>query len=211
VDKVRRIALVGNGATTRASDNFEGEIWTTASVAKILPKIDRVFEVHKVYDAARLNGYGCPILMDGPHPDVKHCVDLRIDELVATHGPLFQFSYDYMLAYALEEGIKDISLFGIDLATDDEYEHMRLSFYYWIGMLRGSGATVRVSEGSAILQGDWQYCHKANRVRDWVNARVPLIRDKLAEAENERDVAASKADQFKGYREALEDMSRLGV
>lgn len=211
MDKIRRIALVGNGATTRASDNFEGEIWTTASVAKILPRVDRVFEVHKEYDAPRLNGYDCPIIMNGPHSDIKHCVDLGIGELVAEYGPIFQFSYDYMMAHAMEARIKDITLFGIDLATDDEYEHMRLSFYYWIGVLRGSGATVRVSEGSAILQGDWQYCHKANRVRDWVNARIPLIRDKLAEAEDNRDVAASRADQFRGYREALEDMSRLGV
>jgi len=216
MDKIRRIALVGNGATTRASDGFDGEIWTTASVAKILPRVDRVFEVHKEYDAARLNKSDAVIMVDGYKEDIKYSEDLDIDNLVNKYGPIFQFSFDYMMAYALETNARgnehiEITTYGIDLATNDEYNQFRQSFYYWVGLLRGSGIKVNISTGSAIFSEDWQYCHKSDLRLERVKERIALIDNKLAEAKEQLDMAASRADRLNGYRECLDDLSRLGV
>lgn len=205
-----RIALVGNGKTTRESDGFDGEIWTTASVAKILPHVHRVFEVHKTYDAARLNGYGVPIMTDGFLVDLARSEDLRIDSLVAKHGPMFQFSYDYMMAYALETGVKDITLFGIDLAAGEEYTSKRQSFYYWIGMLRGSGATVNVSEGSMILSRRWVYCHERDVLAETGARLEKLADDKIAEWEEKQDEARMNVAYSNGYKQCALDMTRIG-
>jgi hypothetical protein len=207
----RRIALVGNGTTTRASDGFDGEIWTTASVAKILPKVDRVFEVHAAIDAAILAGYKCPVMMDGARPaNVPLSEDLRIDSLVSKYGPMFQFSYDYMAAFALESGVKDITLYGIDLATEEEYAKKRLSFYYWIGMLRGSGATVNVSAGSLILSRRWVYCHERDVLSDAGARLEKLADDKLAEWQAKEDEARLAVAFSNGYKQCAQDMTRIG-
>lgn len=211
----KRIALVGNGTTTRQSDGFDGDIWTTASVAKILPRVDLVFEIHKKgedasYDPDRLNSYGCPIMTDGVYSELKHSVDLGIDSLVKKYRPVFQFSYDYMMAYALETVVKHITLFGIDLATEQEYTRYQRSFLYWIGRAEGSGVTVEVSEGSLILSQDWQYCHKKNFPKERLNNRMKLIQEKQAESDRLLDEAVSRSEWLRGYRECLEETSRIG-
>ena len=220
MDKIRRIALVGNGATTRASDNFDGEIWTTASVAKILPRVDRVFEVHKEYDAARINGYKCSIMMDGKHPEIKECCDLEISNLVNRFGPLFQFSFDYMLALALTEyhnGGPDseqhieVTTYGIDLTTDTEYNQFRQSFYYWVGMLRGSGITVNISQGSAIFNRRWVYCHERDEIAEASVKMGKLADEKIEEYINMADEAQMKLAYSNGYKQCAIDLGRTGA
>jgi hypothetical protein len=215
VDKVRRIAFVGNGATTRDSDGFDGEIWTTASVAKILPRVDRIFEVHKEYDAARLNGYNCPVMMDGKHSDIKRCEDLEIDKLVSTFGPVYQFSFDYMAALALQifkSGIYiEVATYGIDLTTDTEYSDFRQSFFYWVGMLRGSGVRVDISQGSAILNRRWVYCHERDELAEVSRKLLRIADKKVSELEDETDDARIKLAASQGYRQCAIDIARTGV
>jgi hypothetical protein len=210
----KRIAIVGNGTTTRASDGFDGEIWTTSSVAKILPRVDRIFEVHvstdPSYHVDRMNSYKCPIMMDGIHPEIEHCVDLRIDDLVKKYRPMFQFSFDYMMALALEMNIKDVTLFGIDLMSDEEHNRYAKSFYYWIGRLEGSGVKVTISEGSLICSHNWQYCHKPDFTKERIKKRMEIIDGKLGEANDMLDEAVSRAEWVKGYRACLEDDARMG-
>lgn len=228
MDKIRRIALVGNGTTTRASDNFDGEIWTTASVAKILPRVDRVFEVHKEYDAARLNGYKCPIMTDGAKADLLLSEDLKIDDLTYAFGAMFQFSFDYMMAYALDlqntsivanralESHPDIehieiTTYGIDLTTDTEYNQFRSSFYYWVGMLRGSGITVNISPGSAIFNRRWVYCHERDEIAESSNKLLAAAEKKIEEYQSQDDDARLGIAYSNGYKQCALDMARMGA
>ena len=220
MDKIRRIALVGNGATTRASDGFDGEIWTTASVAKILPRVDRVFEVHSVYDAARLNGYGCPIMMLDRVVDVERSYPLGVDRLVRIYGPMFQFSFDYMMACALEDHLSamiddgkhiEITTYGIDLTTDTEYNQFRQSFYYWVGMLRGAGITVNISPGSAIFNRRWVYCHERDELAEAANKLLAAADVKAREYSEKEDDARLGAAFSNGYRQCALDLGRMGV
>jgi hypothetical protein len=213
VEKVRRIALVGNGATTRASDNFDGEIWTTASVAKILPSVNRVFEVHKEYDAIRLNGYGCPVMTDGRKGDLSKCEPLPIDEMVRYFGPMFQFSFDYMAAWILFEKKKpsEVVLYGIDLTTDSEYNQFRQSFFYWIGMLRGSGITVNISQGSAIFNRRWVYCHERDEIAEASVKLTGLAEKKVEEYASKEDEARMGVAYSNGYKQCAIDLGRMGA
>jgi hypothetical protein len=209
MDKIRRIALVGNGATTRASDGFDGEIWTTASVAKILKKVDRVFEVHKEYDAPRLNGYNCPIMTDGKKADLSNSQDLLIDDLVKKFGPMFQFSFDYMTAFALLLGSEkhiEITTYGIDLTTEQEYTGFRVSFYYWVGLLRGSGITVNISPGSAIFSRKWVYCHERDEIAEASAKLIKSVTPKLEEFEERVDEARLGVAFANGYKQCAIDL-----
>lgn len=218
MDKIRRIALVGNGATTRASDNFDGEIWTTASVAKILPRVDRVFEVHKEYDAVRLNGYKCPIMTDGVKVDLPASVDLEIDNLVNIFGPIFQFSFDYMMAHVLDCHMRDIEIgvdehieittYGIDLTTDTEYNKFRQSFLYWIGYLRGAGITVNISPGSAILNRKWVYCHNRDEIDERIGGLEKIGLSRREEFEKKEDEARLNLAFSNGFLQAIEELRK---
>jgi hypothetical protein len=216
MDKIRRIALVGNGATTRASDGFDGEIWTTGSVAKILPRVDRVFEVHKEYDAARLNGYKCPIMTDGIKSDLSLSEDLAIDHLVGAYDPLFQFSFDYMMVYAIECKFKrgdniEITIYGVDLTTDSEYNQFRQSFFYWVGFLRGSGITVNISQGSAILNRRWVYCHERDEIAEASIKLSSLASKKVEEYMSQEDDARLGLAYSNGYKQCAMDLGRIGA
>ena len=214
--KVRRIALVGNGATTRASDGYDGEIWTTASVAKILPRVDRVFEVHKEYDAARLNGYKCPIMTDGVKADLAMSEDLAIDKLVHDCDPIFQFSFDYMLVYALmrkyEHGENiEINIYGVDLTTDSEYNQFRQSFFYWVGFLRGAGIKVIISQGSAIFNRRWVYCHERDEIAEASIKLSSLASKKVEDYREKEDEARLGVAYSNGYNQCAIDLGRMGA
>jgi hypothetical protein len=216
VDKVRRIALVGNGATTRQSDNFAGEIWTTAKNAFSLPRVDRIFEVHKEYDAGRLNGYTCPVMTDGVKADIENSEDLGIDWMVQKYGPVFQFSYDYMLAliYDLPDSEREhieITTYGIDLTTDTEYNQFRQSFFYWIGMLRGSGITVNISQGSAIFNRRWVYCHERDEISEMSGKLLSDAQTSIEKYEGLADEAHINAAYSRGYKQCAIDIGRMGA
>lgn len=208
---MHRIALVGNGRTTKDSAGFDGEIWTTASVSKILPKVDRIFEVHDKYDASRLNSLNCPVMMDGAHKDIQICEDLEIDSLVNRFGPVFQFSFDYMMAYAILKDVSEIWLYGIDLTTDTEYADFRQSFFYWVGMARGMGIAVNVSEGSLIFNRRWVYCHERDPVSDVAERLIAAADEHLEQFKKDEDEARLHVAFSNGYKQCAQDIKRIGV
>lgn len=204
------IAIVGNGTTTRGSDNFDGQIWTTASVAKILPRVDKVFEVHKVYDAKRLNGYKCPVMTDGEITDLDGSRDLEIDALTEKYGGIFQFSFDYMMAHAVEIGVKKITLYGIDLTHNTEYGKFRQSFFYWVGFCRGAGIEVVISDGSLIFNRKWVYPRR-DELEDVAKKLALLADEKIAEFEQKTEDARLELAYSNGYKQCALDMTRAGV
>jgi hypothetical protein len=149
-------------------------------------------------------------MMDGTDEGIALSEDLDIDALVEKYGPMFQFSYDYMMAYALNSGVKDITLFGVDLASEEEYRIKRLSFYYWVGMLRGSGATVTVSAGSLILNRKWVYCHERDVLSETGAKLEKLADEKLAEWQAKEDEARLAVAFSNGYKQCAQDMTRIG-
>ena len=204
------IAIVGNGTTTRDSDNFDGPIWTTASVAKILPRVDKVFEVHSVYDKARLNGYKCPVMTDGKKDDLEGSRDLEIDSLAERYGALFQFSFDYMMAHAVDIGVKHITLYGIDLTHDTEYGKFRQSFFYWVGFCRGKGIVVDISEWSLIFNRKWVYPRR-DELEDVAKKLAGIADEKIKEFEDKTDDARLQLAYSNGYKQCALDMTRAGV
>lgn len=94
---------------------------------------------------------------------------------VETHfGRYFTSSPGWMLAKAVMDGYRDISIFGIHLATEHEYIEQRPNFEYLIGCVLGAGKkTITVKDGmrhyesadghialpeeSPVLQSDFQY------------------------------------------------------
>ncbi len=172
----KKVAIVGFAESWRQApyDDQSVEIWSLNEFWKYAPRWNRWWEVH---DAETLgvskrdlsegeqkrhlewlskdHGPDRPIYMqpqfcDGRFPNA---VPMQLDRMVNRFGKYFTSSIGYMIAQAILDDYGWIGLWGIDLASDEEYRHQRANAEYLIGIARGEGRTVVVAETSAILKG----------------------------------------------------------
>jgi hypothetical protein len=165
-----------------------------------------------MFDAHHVDELGNRI--EHPPIGLENWVDLNIDDMTAKYGPIYQFSFDYMLAYALftraEKEHIEITTYGIDLTTDSEYNQFRQSFFYWIGMLRGSGIKVDISQGSAIFNRRWVYCHERDEIQELARKLIARGEERSMKYQDEEAAAHERIAFSNGYRQCAIDM-RDGV
>lgn len=141
-----KIAIVGGGVTMLDAPFNDKDclIWTTASVSKSLPKVDCIFEFHNKEAFQDESVYSrCKVI---------YKKDFPIDALVKQFGEVFNSSMTMMLAYASTlENCKEIELYGVDNALDEEYAKYRAYFLYVLGLVRGMGRSVKISDGSLLM------------------------------------------------------------
>src|ERR1051325_153307 len=87
----------------------------------------------------------------------QNAVPMELDRMVNAFGRYFTSSIGYMIAQAILDDYGWIGLFGIDLASDIEYQQQRANAEYLIGIAKGQGRTVITAETSAILKGGHLY------------------------------------------------------
>lgn len=68
----------------------------------------------------------------------------------------FTGGIDYMMAYALWQGVDKIDLYGVHTVKDDEYEYQKPSLEFWIGVAVGSGTEIRVHGSDTLMQPIYQ-------------------------------------------------------
>jgi hypothetical protein len=104
----------------------------------------------------------------------KHARPFPKAEVEAYFGTYFTSSPGWMLALAIMEGAKDISIYGIHLATEFEYVQQRPNFEFLIGRVLGPSKVttttkdgmrhyetadghIALPEASPVLQSSFQY------------------------------------------------------
>jgi hypothetical protein len=68
-------------------------------------------------------------------------------EIEAHFGRYFTSSPGWMLAHAVMEGVRDIEIYGIHLATEHEYIDQRPNFEFLIGCVLGAGPRTMTEQG----------------------------------------------------------------
>lgn len=148
----KKLCIVGNGVTRDLAPYFDHEalIWTTASVAQNIPRVDCVFEIHDgVYDAAFLTKFDCTVMMKSKDPKIKKSEKFPLDKLIYHFGSVFNGTISMILAYAWIAGYRDVWLYGVDFSTEEEINR-RMMFMYVKGMFEGKGGAVHISPGSHL-------------------------------------------------------------
>ena len=80
------------------------------------------------------------------------------DEMVKEFGKdFFTSSFSWMMALAIHEGAKEIALFGIDMASRDEYILQRPGFYFFRHVAQQRGIKVSAPHESDIMQAPGLY------------------------------------------------------
>lgn len=95
-------------------------------------------------------------------PDASWPVNAKrfpIEEVDKAFGTYWASGPAYMVAHAIMEGCTEIHVYGIHLATEQEYREQRPNFEHLLGIARGRGITVVMADKSPVMKHPWRYAY----------------------------------------------------
>jgi hypothetical protein len=95
-------------------------------------------------------------------PDASWPVNAKrfpIEQVEETFGGYWASGPAYMVALAILEGVTEIQVYGIHLATEQEYRLQRANFEHFLGIARGRGINVIMAPTSPVLTHPWRYAY----------------------------------------------------
>ncbi len=212
----KKVAIVGFAESWKLAPFHEPdvEIFALNELHKYIPRWNRWWEVHDgdtlgvtkrdTGDAevqrhldwlSKDHGpdkviYMQPQFCDGRFPNAK---PMELERMVQHFGRYFTSSIGYMLAQAILDDYGWIGLYGIDLASDVEYQQQRANAEYLVGYAKGQGRTVVIAPTSAICKAGHLY-----------GFEKPLTQNPMMEA-----VKAHQAGLKKKHEETLAVLNTL--
>lgn len=217
--KPLKIALIGTAPSSRDLAPYKDPDWTIWACSpgnmNSLPRVDMWFEVHSNLLWPECISYGAPYvewLKQQTFPIymqnqslVPQAKSLPIEELVAEFGKyFFTSSFAYMLAMAIKAGAAEIALFGIDMASKDEYIQQRPGGHYFMQKAAERGIKVSVPFESDLAQPPALYGYSdSTPYGRKLHVRDKEIKDRVNGMKAERDKLTHSITYLEG---ALEDV-----
>lgn len=165
--KSLKIAILAKGPSLM---NFHGEfdeVWGLNQIGQT-HELDRLFVMddlrHRMpaWDPELpewLKTYDKPIITSTVYPEWPTAVAFPLREVCREHGWPLGLAYysttDYMLAFAIHRGVREIHTFGVDCNFPTREERPRVSTAMWIGIAMSRGIKVTAPQESFFR---W-YCH----------------------------------------------------
>lgn len=217
-----KVALVGTAPSSRLLAPFSDPTWKiwACSPGNMggLPRVDVWFEIHNNLLWPECRSYGepyvewlkkqsFPIYMQDQSL-VPNALSYPIAEMTAKFGKyFFTSSFAYMLAMAIDMGASEISMFGIDMASKDEYILQRPGGHYFMQLAAQRGIKVSVPYESDLAQPPALYGYgDSTPFGRKMHVREQELKERIAQMKTERD----KIDKGITYLEgALEDMDYI--
>jgi hypothetical protein len=139
---------------------------------------------------------------------VPNAITFPKDELVAEFGKdFFTSSFAWMMALAMKQGATEIALFGIDMASRDEYILQRPGFFFFKHIAKTRGIKVWAPNESDIMQPPGLYGYsEVTPFGRKILARKAEIKGRLDAIKQQRDQASHSATYLEG---ALEDLDYI--
>lgn len=214
-DPRKKIAIIGKAPSSLGLAPYADEswqIWTLADlvVCKQAPRFDVHFELHDLDQLAApvKKPYGDwmksvtdrPIIMREALPDIPASIAFPKDEIVTKYGRYFTNTVSWMLALAIDTMPDEIGVWGVDMATNEEYGHQRPSCEFFLGWAAGAGIKVFVPPQADLLKsvGLYGLDHWQGEMYVKWKARCAELAKRKADAEVRRDQAAAEAIYFDG-------------
>lgn len=195
-----KVAIVGFAPSSMTDvrpyfDDPSFEIWGLNQLTLAFPmmgqKATRWFQLHtrREYDmAVRDHSHhnwlaeqkSFPIYMQERDPEIPMSVPFPKDMMLDKFGRYFTNSISWEIALAIHEGFSDIYIFGVDMATDQEYREQRPSCEYFVGWARALGINVFIPPKSDLCKTMWLYPFEDDSVfRQKIDGRRVELRNRL--------------------------------
>lgn len=163
-----KVAIIGTAPSSRDLAPYKDltwEIWgTSPGNCSVLPRIDRWVEVHANLLWPEYRSYGepyikwlneqeFPIYMQAGQTLVPKALPIPKDELVAEFGRYFFTStFAWCMAMAIHMGATEIGLYGVDMASREEYILQRPGGHHFIQRCVERGIKVHIPPESDLGQ-----------------------------------------------------------
>lgn len=205
-----KIAIVGTAPTSNMHapyDKEDWQIWSLGNNYDKIPRWDLWFEFHSVkhlksigvtkphFDNMARNGE--KLVLMAPEEDYPLAQIFPKDSVVQHFGNYFTSTIAWLLGFALHQGATEIGLWGVNMASKEEYLRQRACCEYLIGVAQGKGILVTIADNSPIL-------------------KAPLYPDELATELENRAMSAQAAmermrDQYNHQRGACDMLEDLRI
>lgn len=207
----KKVALIGFAESWKEAPFKDEsiEIWSLNEFWKYAPRWNRWFELHDAdtlgvtkrdlsdgeqkrhLDWLASQPAGKPIYMQREFVESGRfpaAVEYPLRAMCEKFGRYFTSSIGYMMALAIHEGYTWIGLYGVDLASDVEYQQQRPNTEYLVGLARGMGITVEIAKSSALLKAGHLYGYERplgemGGVASLTRAHTEQLRKKFDEAQ----------------------------
>jgi hypothetical protein len=169
-----KVALIGTAPSSRMLAPYADDSWQIWACSPgnmgTLPRVNVWFELHSNLLWPEHENYGkpyiewlkqqaFPIFMQD-QTMVPNATPFPKDELVAEFGDaFFTSSFSWMMAFAMKMGATEIALYGIDMASREEYIRQRPGFYYFKYRAEQRGIRVSAPHESDIMQSPPLYAY----------------------------------------------------
>ena len=169
-----KVALIGTAPSSRMLAPFNDRTWQIWGCSpgnmNTLPRVDVWFELHSNLLWPEHESYGRPYLewlQKQPFPvymqdqtQVPRATVFPKDKIVAEFGDsFFTSSFAWMMALAMQQGATEIALYGIDMASRDEYIRQRPGFFFFRWIAERRGIKVTAPHESDIMQSPALYAY----------------------------------------------------
>ncbi len=214
-----KIALIGTAPSSRMLAPYNDPSWKIWACSpgnmNVIPRFDAWFEVHgtnllwpenKSYAPQYIEwmkSLQCPVYMQDQQL-VPQAISIPKDNLIDEFGPyFFTSSFSWMMAMAIKAGAKEVALYGIDMASRDEYIIQRPGAYWFFCEGARRGCKVWAPYESDIMQppGLYGYSDVTPYGRK-LNARKAEINERVVSMRQQRDSLIHNITYLEG---ALED------
>jgi hypothetical protein len=190
---MKKVAILGLASHYKDAPFYDDdiEIWILNDMYDLVPRYDRLFEMHdisfvKKYFTRTTNTFHYDnlinidktVYMQDRQEEIKNSIKYPLEEMKSLYGEYFTNSVSYMLALAIEEGFDEIQLYGVDMAVNSEYKEQRPSCEYFIGIAKGKGINVVISQKSDLLKSNYLYGYEQAKVDNFIgkcNKRLEFL------------------------------------
>jgi hypothetical protein len=164
-----KVAIVGFAASSKDLAPYNDPTWSIWGLNQLyrhIPRADRWFDIHHNWHEHVVEGtdhHGwlaaapIPIYMVDRVPSIPNSVRYPIERVMQGHVDYFTSTVAFALALAIQEGAKEIGLWGIDLIVGQEYDYQKCCAEFWIGVAHGRGITVTLPHTTALCKTAYRY------------------------------------------------------
>lgn len=167
--KPEKVAIIGTAPSSRLQAPYSDPSWVIWGTSPgngngQLPRADAWIEIHSNLMWPENKHYGEPYLKwlnEQTFPVVaqteyllpRGTIRYPKREMIKKFGPYFFTStFAWALALAIDAGVKEIGMWGVDMASKDEYIQQRAGGHYFIQLARNAGIKVYLPEESDLAQ-----------------------------------------------------------
>lgn len=217
-----KIALIGTAPSSRMLAPFADPSWKIWACSPgnmgALPRVDLWFEIHGNLLWPEHKSYGepyiewlkkqtFPIYMQD-NTLVPNATPFPKQEMVEKFGKgFFTSSFAWMMAKAISDGATEIALFGIDMASRDEYILQRPGFFFFRYLAEQRGIKVWAPNESDIMQPPGLYgFSEVTPFGRKILARKKELKDRVAQMSQQRDALSQSIMYLQG---AIEDVDYI--